>query len=595
MEKELIKFLQQVAVAVSSVLEFDVTITDSNYRRVAGTGKYKELIGTSVPSNSSFGFTLQTKKPKVTFDVQNDPVCRECEYRKGCRETCHICYPLICEQEIVGSLAMLGFSDAQQTRLKREFKKYFSFLKAMGELVVYAVQSFQALKETKEAKDQIRGIINALNEGIIAINQEGEIISCNQAASELLGFTHFKLAGKNIADISPDEPMLKVLKSGKTIQNYEVDNKKKGLAYISTARPLLSGKKIVGAVGLLQDIKVIHNIAYNYSAAHPDRPIDYILGEHPQIVKVKELALRAARGEANILITGESGTGKELFARAIHYHSKRQANPFIAVNCAALPKDLLESELFGFEEGSFTGAKKGGKPGKFKLADKGTLFLDEIADCSLSLQAKLLRVLDRGELQKIGSSKINKVDVRVLTATNKNLESMVESGEFREDLFFRLNVVPLWIPPLRERNSDIPLIFNYFLQKYRDETSIIPQLSATVLKAICSYHWPGNVRELENTVQYIYSVCSENEIKLNHLPQRILKEITTEKKINQNPGKNSGISTIAEMEKDMILRGLKKFGSSNEGKELLASQLGISRSTLYRKINKYKLRLPLEN
>ena len=216
--------------------------------------------------------------------------------------------------------------------------------------------------------------------------------------------------------------------------------------------------------------------------------------------------------------------------RAIHYHSQRHSGPFVAVNCAAVPEELLESELFGYENGAFTGARRGGKPGKFELADQGTLFLDEVGDCSLRLQAKLLRALDSGEIQRIGGTHTVETNVRIVSATNQNLEQMVEDGEFREDLYFRLNVIPIWIPPLRERQEDILPLFKCFLHKYSASMDYVtPQLSQEAIEILLHYEWPGNVRELQNAAQYVLHTCIDKVIRPQHLPVRFMQasQVTT--------------------------------------------------------------------
>ena len=304
-----------------------------------------------------------------------------------------------------------------------------------------------------------------------------------------------------------------------------------------------------------------------------------ILGCDESFVRLKEKGRRIARNDASVLILGESGTGKELFARAIHFESKRRENPFIAINCGAIPEALLESELFGYAPYAFSGASKNGRDGKFKLAHKGTIFLDEIGDMPYKLQVKLLRVLQEKAIVPVGSNKMFKIDVRVISASNKNLEEMVINKEFREDLFYRLNVIPIEIPPLRNRQKDILLLTKYFTQKYSKHYGIlVPDISKEVIDVFYKYEWRGNVRELENTVEYIVNVIGGDKIvRLKHLPDRIYKRKTQKE------------SSLCTMEKSLILEALGKYGCSTSGKENAAKALGISLSTLYRKMDKYCL------
>lgn len=294
----------------------------------------------------------------------------------------------------------------------------------------------------------------------------------------------------------------------------------------------------------------------------------------------------AAQSVSTVLITGESGTGKELFARAIHNHSKRAEYPFIAVNCAAIPDNLLESELFGYEEGAFTGARKGGKLGMFEIAHKGSLFLDEIGDMSLHLQSKLLRVLQEKEVNKIGAKSNIEIDVRIIAATNKDLESMVKEGTFREDLYYRLNVIPIKLPSLSQRKGDIPLLIDYMIREYSVKLEKnVEGIDEVALDRMQKYGWPGNVRELQNSIEYSVNMAQGSEITVDVLPKSILEY---EEKFEED--ETSAIETLEDLEKREIQKALKRYGVYKKDKELAAKALGISRATLYRKIEKYGIK-----
>jgi transcriptional regulator with PAS, ATPase and Fis domain len=430
-------------------------------------------------------------------------------------------------------------------------------------------------------------VVEAVREGIVAVDADGNIICCNQAAARILRLDGLDPIGTKLADFFPDAPMLQVLSTGTGYTNREVTLSSPAgtLRHVSTATPLFSNGRVVGAVALLKTLEDVHRIAYEISESQPDRPIDHILGQAPLLQEAKQMALRAASSSASVLLIGESGTGKELFARAIHYHSARGSGPFVAVDCAAVPEDLLESELFGYEEGAFTGARKGGKPGKFELAHGGTLFLDEVGDCSLRLQAKLLRALDRGEIERVGGTRTIRVDVRLVAATNKDLEQMVRNGEFREDLYFRLNVIPIRIPPLRNRKVDILPLFRHFLDKHASRMGReTPSVSPDTEQILQDYWWPGNVRELENVAQYVLHTCAERLVEPRHLPPRLIA-----------PGRYDGPLAPArsrsapEEERKFIAEGLRRLGKTPHAKDILARQLGVSRATIYRKIKKYGL------
>lgn len=578
-------FLQNIAEAVASVLKFDVTITDSSLTRIAGTGRYRDLLGTRVPESSSFGRVLRTHEPKIITNPKEDPVCLGCERSGVCLETCHLSYPLLYNGKAFGVMALVSFTKKQKESMLAYNREHLNFLMFMSQLIVYAIQNRQAIQQAKEARDHLQGIVDSLEEGIVAIDKEGEIICCNKSGAQILGQKLHTLFRSCLSAYSPRDPLLQVLQSKKPYTNKEVQLEK-GIYFLSSGQPLLSNGDLVGAVAVIQKMVKVHQLAYSISSQQIHMSIEEILGKHHRILETKETAMRIAAQNANVLVRGESGTGKELFARAIHHHSSRNKKNFLSVNCAALPEDLLESELFGYEEGSFTGAKKGGKPGKFEVAHQGTLFLDEVADCSLHLQAKLLRVLDVGEIQRVGSTKTFRVDVRIIAATNRDLEEMVENGEFREDLYYRLNVLPLTIPPLRERSSDISLLLRHFLQKHGDGSQQIPHISSRVLDILVQYHWPGNVRELENTAQYLLSESRGESIVQQHLPRRILKP----KKMVDGRGDGfTFIMPVKEWEKKAISEGLSRYGKMPGGRDILARQLGMGRSTLYRKIKEYRL------
>jgi transcriptional regulator with PAS, ATPase and Fis domain len=339
----------------------------------------------------------------------------------------------------------------------------------------------------------------------------------------------------------------------------------------------------MGVVAVIQDLKSVGKFIYTLTG-HEDYGLDNILGNSDSINLLKQQVQRVARSNSTVLIRGESGTGKELFARAIHAESQRNQGPFVGINCAAIPETLLESELFGYEEGSFTGAKKGGKLGKFELAQQGTLFLDEIGDMPLHLQVKLLRVLEERSFERIGGISPVKLEARLITATNRDLESMVKRGEFREDLYYRLNVIPFFIPPLRNRAEDINVLLSHFLNYYNKILQkSIKGFSREAESILLKYPWPGNVRELQNTVEYCAHMADTPYVEVHHLPQRMRQKVS--------PGslRPPHIKPIELAEKELIANALKFYGSSLEGKKKAAAALGIGLTTLYRKGKKYYL------
>ena len=375
--------------------------------------------------------------------------------------------------------------------------------------------------------------------------------------------------------------------------------------------PLLINGVCMGGITVARDITEIQKLQTNLSKyqlryndllrqIHKDHTANYtfadIRGTSPRLQAVKQLAEKLAFSNLPVLLRGESGTGKELFAHAIHLASQRKNEPFVTVNCAAIPGPLLESELFGYSEGAFSGAKKSGKTGLITLAHNGTLFLDEIGDMDIAIQAKMLRVLQTGEVQPLGSINKVKVDVRVITATNKNLDEMIAVGKFREDLFYRLNVSQLHIPPLRERSEDIISMAQYFLSRCIHPSLGELELDADTIKILEQYFWPGNVRELENTVRFIANITDQHRITPDYLPQVFFQQKAKHEiscmlqMISHTDELLSLKDRKAATEKEFISVALNKFGRSVNGKRQAAEHLGISLTTLYARMSSFKIK-----
>jgi len=338
----------------------------------------------------------------------------------------------------------------------------------------------------------------------------------------------------------------------------------------------------------VRDIEEAQKLVYNINTRALKCTFDDIMGESEPIRRAKNQALLTSRGNSTVLISGESGTGKEMFAKAIHYASSRSGKPFITVNCGAIPENLLESELFGYEKGAFTGASEKGKIGKFEMANGGTIFLDEIGDMPPHLQVKILHVLQNMRFERVGGNKTIIVDLRVIAATNKDLESMIATGQFREDLYYRLSVIPLSIPPLRERKEDIKQLMYHFLNKYNTFMSRnIVKFSEEVENLYLGYDWPGNVRELENAIEYGTNMTFGDTIAIEDVPVRILKKDVYSIKLDDSSLTLS--EQIRDYERAIIERKLKKYGKSGNAKDRAARELGLSRATLYRKLSEFDI------
>ncbi len=354
------------------------------------------------------------------------------------------------------------------------------------------------------------------------------------------------------------------------------ENKYNMLAFVDQIAELIGNK--------VKDHVLASTLRHEISGGVNTIRLNDIIGRDQSIEVFKEKIKRIAGGRSTVLLVGETGTGKELFSRAIHSESKRADKPFIAINCGAIPENLIESELFGYEKGAFTGANKYGKHGKFFNANGGTILLDEVENMPIYMQQKLLRVLETKEVERIGSSEPISIDVRIIVASNRNLEAMVTSGQFREDLFHRLNVITLDIPPLRERGDDALMLARHFIDKYNDILGVeIHGLSDDVAQFMRGYDWPGNVRELQNTIEYAMNMETTGYIHIENLPERLKNKENLSMLINSD-------ATLETLEKESIRKGLEKYGWTDEGKIQVANLLGVSRSTVYRKIRKFGLK-----
>lgn len=447
--------------------------------------------------------------------------------------------------------------------------------------------------------DMVAAILDSLQEAVEVTDSHGNIIYVNPAFCRITGIPFEIRTNQNIFAISPDGALALALKTGKPVSGYRTKVGGSNAEVISNAVPVVVNNETLGAVVIFQHITDIIKLTEEVKRSstllrvlsdkfgqvtQSKYKFDHIIGQSKGIKECMKTAHMAAASSSTILLLGESGTGKDLLAHAIHHASPRREKPFIAINCAAIPDTLLESELFGYTRGAFTGAYKD-KIGKFELAHTGTLYLDEIGDMNLLLQAKLLRVLQEREFERIGGNRTITVDVRIIAATNRNLRQLVREGRFREDLYYRLNVIEILLPPLRERSEDILELANHLVTKLnRKLGKKVIGFTSDAAMALQRYNWPGNIRELENVMERVI-------ISLEH--ERITyKDISPHLGINTDSAKLTSeinLLPLDEMEKFMIQRALEKFGSSLEGKKEAAMALRISLATLYNKIKKYKI------
>lgn len=424
--------------------------------------------------------------------------------------------------------------------------------------------------------------LDVVHDGISVCDSSGKIIYSNNACLNILGVEKDELLNQNVDNIIEEKNMLsQVLKTKKSVLDTEYHFKFKGrpIGLICSGYPVFHEKgHLVGAVDVYRSLERSRRLASKITGYHALFTFDDMIGESEKLKEVIDLAKIYAPGKESILIEGESGTGKELLAQSIHNYSDRKLQPFIALNCANFPNELIDSELFGYDEGAFTGAKKGGKTGKFELADGGTLFLDEIGEMQIHLQAKLLRVLETMCIDRISGTKPIPINVRIITATNRKLEKMVEEGKFRKDLYYRLKVLYLEVPPLRERGDDILLLADYFINTLGSKMNrTVKTLSPEVKDFFMKNPWNGNVRELENTISRLLFLCDGDNIDLETLKKAGLSDLEyTEIKENKT----------VRVNKTILQEALQTTGWNMKR---TAESLGISRPTLYKLVKKYDL------
>ena len=588
--------VQQVAEAIASVLTVEVTIADERLRRIAGTGRYEGRIGGRLVKDSAFAAVLREGRGFIIANPREHAVCNTCEGKQSCEERAEVCCPIMLDGKVIGVIALIACDEAQYQILLANPDGLFDFLQRMADLLAGKIAGRERLEQLHAIQQQLTTLFDTVQEGIIAVDRNGKIVNINAAAAKMLQVSQKPVLGKELALLLSGLPLADSLTTGHDVFNREAFRLIRGqrVYYVATVKTWLGGTEVWGAVVTLREMAEVKKIVSNFSTQEHCFSFEMILGDSPALAKAKQEAAQAAAGNVTVLIQGESGTGKELFARAIHNASARRDKPIIAINCAAIPEALLESELFGYEEGAFTGARRGGKPGKFELADGGTVFLDEIGDMSLSLQAKLLRVLQERKIERVGSTETTAIDVRIIAATHKDIEAMVRQGEFRQDLYYRINVFPLQIPSLRQRRQDLPLLIERFLARYRDKMAKnVEGIDADAYACLLEYGWPGNIRELENTIEYLVSIADGEIIEQRHIPQRILIAGKTAQPGSPVQAQPTRLLTIAELEKRAILSAIEQFGLTMRGKAQLTQVLGISKATLYRKLKQYNIAIAL--
>ncbi|MCE4173805.1 sigma-54-dependent transcriptional regulator [Escherichia coli] len=573
--------IQRFARMLASVLQLEVEIVDENLCRVAGTGAYGKFLGRQLSGNSRLlCHVLETKTEKVVTQSRFDPLCEGCDSKENCREKAFLGTPVILQDRCVGVISLIAVTHEQQEHISDNLREFSDYVRHISTIFV------SKLLEDQGPGDNISKIfatmIDNMDQGVLVVDDESRVQFVNQTALKTLGVVQNNIIGKPIRF----RPL--------TFESNFTHGHMQHIVSWDDKSELIIGQ-LHNIQGRQLFLMAFHQSHTSFSVANaPDEPhIEQLVGECRVMRQLKRLISRIAPSPSSVMVVGESGTGKEVVARAIHKLSGRRNKPFIAINCAAIPEQLLESELFGYVKGAFTGASANGKTGLIQAANTGTLFLDEIGDMPLMLQAKLLRAIEAREILPIGASSPIQVDIRIISATNQNLAQFIAEGKFREDLFYRLNVIPITLPPLRERQEDIELLVHYFLHLHtRRLGSVYPGIAPDVVEILRKHRWPGNLRELSNLMEYLVNVVPSGEvIDSTLLPPNLLNNGTTEQSDVTEVSEahlaldDAGGTALEEMEKQMIREALSRHNS----KKQVADELGIGIATLYRKIKKYEL------
>lgn len=548
----------------------DVELIDLEGVRISGAGPdFGTEIGKVFPRVPlAYKKAFKTKKQVVIDDPKNDPLVLECDVFKDFDIQALIASPIVVEGQVIGTLGTTMERDPSKVLIE-SFELYTGIVKQTADFISIQYKNMKDSEEKISTLDVFETLVRNIEEGAVVVNELDEVLIINTSAKAQLGIEKI---------INNDK--IEITKTGDRISDSEefiikLDNKETTvLGEIIELNENLKYKYILLFKDMQQLKSNIYDLTSTVNIAHPDS----IIGTSARTKSLKEDIVKVANSISTVLITGESGTGKEMVATAIWKSSDRKDERFVAINCAAIPEALLESELFGYVKGAFTSADPKGRMGKFELANKGVIFLDEIGDMPLYLQSKLLRVIQERKISRIGSNQVIPLDVRIIAATNQDLKEMIRQNRFREDLFYRLNVIPIDIPPLRERQKDIKDLFYYYIEYYRKLFGKrFERVEDDVLKILYEYPWPGNVRELENAVEYMVNMMEYGVINKNTLPKSIFNPYVI-------TPPTSDIIPLNKLEEQEILKALNIYGDDTKGKEMAARALGIGIATLYRKI-----------
>ena len=556
--------LNDIISTMATLTNMEYAIFDTEAELVSSTKVYLKRKGQSVHTASieevlTLG-NVVVNKPGLMKS------CIGCRFANNCPSTIEILSCVKLDGQPIGVVSMTSFTHDGHLLIEDNLHKYMEILGYMSNLISMYAYNEAARNTPGILSKAIEHLIHDSGKNYMVIDRNGYLLHWDDGTQELLSYCD--LYTQSLSMIFPQE-----LSSWIFSTQYPSSRSFafQGFSGEVFSTPLSTENGIEGFV-LRFDKRDDEILKKSSSSSY----LDKIITQDPGLIEVKKIITKLTSSPSSILITGESGTGKEIAAKAIHYTSNRSNKPFIPVNCANIPENLFESELFGYEEGAFTGAKKRGKSGILEMANNGTVFLDEIGELPHHSQAKLLRFLQDGVIQRLGSITNIPLNVRIIAATNQDLELLMGEGKFREDLFYRLNVIPIHLPPLRERKSDIPLLIEHFIKAMNSRLSKkITGIDMLALKAMTDYSWPGNVRELENSIEYAMNMEETSRISLSSLPVRILNSCQSDSDLR---------SKLSRSESSIIISALDRNGWDLDGKMKTAEELGISLRTLYRRL-----------
>jgi transcriptional regulator with PAS, ATPase and Fis domain len=566
--------LHHIIESIHAIINIDITIVDNNLERIVATNLQNINMGKTAPKNSAFHQCLTTGQQYFIENPRNASICIDCYNRENCKELVEICIPITFNQKIIGVLGMCAFDESAKNYLLSNQGSFLNLQNQLSQIISTILNEKNIGMQLKYRSAELITLINSINEGIIIFNKERKILNTNNYINEKLGVKSSSL------------PTIEEILSPEIYNTLEKKNfigeigpvTLKGFTFIINSYPInINDKQKKDTILVFTDYNKMKESVLKSEKDKNLITFRDIVGESEALVYARQQAIQVAQKDVSVMLIGETGTGKEIFARAIHTLSQRKNDIFVPINCGAIPETLIESELFGYEKGSFTGASSTGKKGKFEIASQGTLFLDEIGDLGFSMQVKLLRALEEKEITRVGSNTSIRVNPRIISATHKDIHNMINKNTFRMDLFYRLNVVPIYIPPLRERGFDIIILARHFLSHFskvykKDITGFTQECE----RFLMSYSFPGNIRELRNLIEYAIIFEENSVVGVENISKKVGISVETEN------------ISLAEMtkryEKNVIQNKLKNTGNDLDAKQQIAKQLGISIATLYRKL-----------